>query len=163
MGVCHVPWRQGDSCPCGIHQNGDAESCGLGSLERRAGVALGSLGSSILCGCGTLIWLSLSAGRIVMDEDLERIAFVANLGTIPPLESVSIFISTSSELQTLPSGAVRVLLPAVCVPRVPQPSLHNASSLSSHLPQTYGPTGWVLGGTGAGRQHSSIPWGSPHW
>lgn len=75
-------------------------------------------------------------GRIVMDEDLERIAFVANLGTIPPLESVSIFISTSSELQTLPSGAVRVLLPAVCVPRVPQPSLHNASSLSSHLPQT---------------------------
>ncbi|XP_040507314.1 von Willebrand factor A domain-containing protein 5B1 isoform X3 [Gallus gallus] len=75
-------------------------------------------------------------GRIVMDEDLERIAFVANLGTIPPLESVSIFISTSSELQTLPSGAVRVLLPAVCVPMVPQPSLHNASSLSSHLPQT---------------------------
>ncbi|XP_072210219.1 von Willebrand factor A domain-containing protein 5B1 isoform X3 [Excalfactoria chinensis] len=74
--------------------------------------------------------------RIVMDEDLERIAFVANLGTIPPLESVSIFISTSSELQTLPSGAVRVLLPAVCVPRVPQPSLENASSLSSHLLRT---------------------------
>ncbi|XP_052547748.1 von Willebrand factor A domain-containing protein 5B1 isoform X1 [Tympanuchus pallidicinctus] len=72
-------------------------------------------------------------GRIVMDEDLERIAFVANLGMIPPLESVSIFISTSSELQTLPSGAVRVLLPAVCVPRVPQPSLENTSSLSSHL------------------------------
>uniref|UniRef100_A0A669QQJ0 von Willebrand factor A domain containing 5B1 n=1 Tax=Phasianus colchicus TaxID=9054 RepID=A0A669QQJ0_PHACC len=69
---------------------------------------------------------------IVMDEDLERIAFVANLGTIPPLESVSIFISTSSELQTLPSGAVRVLLPAVCVPRVPQPNLENTSSLSSH-------------------------------
>nr|XP_009940072.1 PREDICTED: von Willebrand factor A domain-containing protein 5B1 [Opisthocomus hoazin] len=60
------------------------------------------------------------SGRIMMDEDLERIVFVANLGLIPPLESVSIFISTSSELQTLPSGAVRVLLPAVCVPRVPQ-------------------------------------------
>ncbi|XP_021272919.1 von Willebrand factor A domain-containing protein 5B1 [Numida meleagris] len=75
-------------------------------------------------------------GRIAMDEDLERIAFVANLGTIPPLESVSIFISTSSELQTLPSGAVRVLLPAVCVPRVPQPSLQSASSLSSHLQRT---------------------------
>ncbi|XP_057264089.1 von Willebrand factor A domain-containing protein 5B1 [Pezoporus wallicus] len=71
------------------------------------------------------------SGGIVMDEDLERIAFVANLGTVPPLESVSIFISTSSELQTLPSGAVRVLLPAVCVPRVPQPSLDNASSFSS--------------------------------
>ncbi|XP_064326211.1 von Willebrand factor A domain-containing protein 5B1 [Phalacrocorax carbo] len=68
----------------------------------------------------------------MMDEDLERIVFVANLGMIPPLESVSIFISTSSELQTLPSGAVRVLLPAVCVPRVPQPSLENAGSFSSH-------------------------------
>ncbi|KAM6046311.1 von Willebrand factor A domain-containing protein 5B1 [Chlamydotis macqueenii] len=76
------------------------------------------------------------SGRIVMDEDLERIAFVANLGVIPPLESVSIFISTSSELQTLPSGAVRVLLPAVCVPRVPQPSLENASGLSSHQLRT---------------------------
>lgn len=74
----------------------------------------------------------------MMDEDLERIVFVANLGMIPPLESVSIFISTSSELQTLPSGAVRVLLPAVCVPRVPQPSLENASSLSSHQLQMYG-------------------------
>uniref|UniRef100_A0A8C8B4Z1 von Willebrand factor A domain containing 5B1 n=1 Tax=Otus sunia TaxID=257818 RepID=A0A8C8B4Z1_9STRI len=71
------------------------------------------------------------------NQDLERIAFVANLGTIPPLESISIFISTSSELQTLPSGAVRVLLPAVCVPRVPQPSLENASSLSSHQLRTY--------------------------
>ncbi|XP_019330285.1 PREDICTED: von Willebrand factor A domain-containing protein 5B1 [Aptenodytes forsteri] len=76
------------------------------------------------------------SGRIMMDEDLERIVFVANLGMIPPLESVSIFISTSSELQTLPSGAVRVLLPAVCVPRVPQPSLENASSLSSHQLRT---------------------------
>ncbi|XP_075376461.1 von Willebrand factor A domain-containing protein 5B1 [Mycteria americana] len=76
------------------------------------------------------------SGRIMMDEDLERIVFVANLGMIPPLESISIFISTSSELQTLPSGAVRVLLPAVCVPRVPQPSLENASSLSSHQLRT---------------------------
>lgn len=74
----------------------------------------------------------------MMDEDLERIVFVANLGMIPPLESVSIFISTSSELQTLPSGVVRVLLPAVCVPRVPQPSLENASSFSSHQLRTYG-------------------------
>ncbi|XP_074162141.1 von Willebrand factor A domain-containing protein 5B1 isoform X2 [Sminthopsis crassicaudata] len=66
-------------------------------------------------------------GRITLDEDLERIVFVANLGTICPLESVSIFISTSSELQTLPSGAVRVLLPAVCVPPVP----HTNNSISA--------------------------------
>ncbi|XP_074831844.1 von Willebrand factor A domain-containing protein 5B1 [Carettochelys insculpta] len=60
------------------------------------------------------------SGRIGLDEDLERIVFVVNLGVIPPLESVSVFISTSSELQTLPSGAVRVLLPATCIPKVPQ-------------------------------------------
>uniref|UniRef100_A0A8C3JZB0 von Willebrand factor A domain containing 5B1 n=1 Tax=Calidris pygmaea TaxID=425635 RepID=A0A8C3JZB0_9CHAR len=86
---------------------------------------------------------TVASGQIMMDEDLERIVFVANLGMIPPLESVSIFISTSSELQTLPSGAVRVLLPAVCVPRVPQASLENTSSLSSHQLRTYEkPWGW---------------------
>lgn len=53
-----------------------------------------------------------------MDEDLERILFVVNLGTIAPMENVTIFISTSSELPTLPSGAVRVLLPAICAPTV---------------------------------------------
>lgn len=84
-----------------------------------------------------LAWSNLYAGRIMMDEDLERIVFVASLGMIPPLESVSIFISTSSELQTLPSGVVRVLLPAVCVPRVPQPSLEGASSFSSHQLRSY--------------------------
>nr|XP_009680936.1 PREDICTED: von Willebrand factor A domain-containing protein 5B1 [Struthio camelus australis] len=72
------------------------------------------------------------SGRITLDEDLERIVFVANLGMIPPLQNVSIFIGTSSELQTLPSGAVRVLLPAVCVPRVPQTGLESVSSFSGH-------------------------------
>ncbi|XP_063798225.1 von Willebrand factor A domain-containing protein 5B1 [Pseudophryne corroboree] len=57
-------------------------------------------------------------GRILLDEDLERIIFVANLGTVPAQESISVLISTSSELPTLSSGAVRVLLPPVCVPRV---------------------------------------------
>uniref|UniRef100_A0A8C5QBS1 von Willebrand factor A domain containing 5B1 n=1 Tax=Leptobrachium leishanense TaxID=445787 RepID=A0A8C5QBS1_9ANUR len=57
-------------------------------------------------------------GRILLDEDLERIIFVANLGVVPAQESVSVLISTSSELPTLSSGAVRVLLPPMCVPRV---------------------------------------------
>ncbi|KAM5126716.1 von Willebrand factor A domain-containing protein 5B1 [Mantella aurantiaca] len=57
-------------------------------------------------------------GRILLDEDLERIIFVANLGVVPSQESVSVLISTSSELPTLSSGAVRVLVPPVCVPRV---------------------------------------------
>lgn len=59
-------------------------------------------------------------GKVALDEDLERILFVVNLGTIAPMENVTIFVSTSSELLTLPSGAVRVLLPAVCAPTVPQ-------------------------------------------
>ncbi|XP_020828842.1 von Willebrand factor A domain-containing protein 5B1 isoform X1 [Phascolarctos cinereus] len=70
-------------------------------------------------------------GKITLDEDLERTVFVANLGMIGPLESVSIFISTSSELQTLPSGAVRVLLPTVCVPPVP----HSDNSISGQQPR----------------------------
>ncbi|XP_053865303.1 von Willebrand factor A domain-containing protein 5B1 [Malaclemys terrapin pileata] len=83
--------------------------------------------------CGSLpnVRAQDGSGRIVLDEDLERIAFVANLGVIPALESVSVFISTSSELQTLPSGAVRVLLPAVCVPKVPQCGVES-TSLSGH-------------------------------
>ncbi|KAM5162828.1 von Willebrand factor A domain-containing protein 5B1 [Callospermophilus lateralis] len=63
---------------------------------------------------------SCTPGKVALDEDLERILFVVNLGTIAPLENITIFISTSSELPTLPSGAVRVLLPAVCTPTVPQ-------------------------------------------
>uniref|UniRef100_A0A2K6G8D2 von Willebrand factor A domain containing 5B1 n=1 Tax=Propithecus coquereli TaxID=379532 RepID=A0A2K6G8D2_PROCO len=63
---------------------------------------------------------SCTPGKVALDEDLERILFVVNLGTIAPMENVAVFISTSSELPTLPSGAVRVLLPAVCAPTVPQ-------------------------------------------
>nr|XP_060482302.1 von Willebrand factor A domain-containing protein 5B1 [Panthera onca] len=63
---------------------------------------------------------SCPPGKVALDEDLERVLFVVNLGTIVPMENVTIFVSTSSELPTLPSGAVRVLLPAVCAPTVPQ-------------------------------------------
>ncbi|XP_068097859.1 von Willebrand factor A domain-containing protein 5B1 isoform X2 [Hyperolius riggenbachi] len=65
-------------------------------------------------------------GRILLDEDLERIIFVANLGVVPSQESVSVLISTSSELPTLSSGAVRVLVPPICVPRVSQGTSESA-------------------------------------
>ncbi|XP_073457641.1 von Willebrand factor A domain-containing protein 5B1 [Aquarana catesbeiana] len=65
-------------------------------------------------------------GRILLDEDLERIIFVANLGVVPAQESVSVLISTSSELPTLSSGAVRVLVPPICVPRVTQSTSDSA-------------------------------------
>nr|APD70903.1 von Willebrand factor A domain-containing protein 5B1 [Crotalus atrox] len=69
---------------------------------------------------------------IILDEDLERIAFVANVGIVPSQVDVSICISTSSELQTLPTGAVRVLLPAVCAPRVPQKATDLTTGFSGH-------------------------------
>ncbi|XP_073759354.1 von Willebrand factor A domain-containing protein 5B1 isoform X4 [Callorhinus ursinus] len=82
---------------------------------------------------------SCTPGKVALDEDLERILFVVNLGTIAPMENVTIFVSTSSELPTLPSGAVRVLLPAVCAPTVPQfctesigPSTQQAQSKDKH-------------------------------
>ncbi|XP_053545827.1 von Willebrand factor A domain-containing protein 5B1 [Bombina bombina] len=72
-------------------------------------------------------------GRILLDEDLERIIFVANLGVVPAQESVSVLISTSSELPTLSSGAVRVLLPPVCVPRVSHGTSENSLTSVSPL------------------------------
>uniref|UniRef100_A0A8D3BDS8 von Willebrand factor A domain containing 5B1 n=1 Tax=Scophthalmus maximus TaxID=52904 RepID=A0A8D3BDS8_SCOMX len=58
------------------------------------------------------------AGHIVLDEDLERTVLVVNLGIIPPMETVHILVSTSSELSTLPSGGIRVSSPPACTPRV---------------------------------------------
>ncbi|XP_030625649.1 von Willebrand factor A domain-containing protein 5B1 [Chanos chanos] len=58
------------------------------------------------------------SGHIVLDEDLERTVLVVNLGVIPPLETVNILVSTSSELPTLPNGGIRVMSPPVCSPRV---------------------------------------------
>ncbi|MGH0131975.1 UNVERIFIED_CONTAM: hypothetical protein FKN15_048064 [Acipenser sinensis] len=60
------------------------------------------------------------SGHIVLDEDLERTVLVVNLGVILPLETVTVLVSTSSELNTLPNGAIKVVFPAVCTPQVQQ-------------------------------------------
>ncbi|XP_059384293.1 von Willebrand factor A domain-containing protein 5B1 [Carassius carassius] len=57
-------------------------------------------------------------GHIVLDEDQERTVLVVSLGVIPPLETINILVSTSSELTTLPNGGIRVSSPPVCSPRV---------------------------------------------
>ncbi|GAA6094076.1 von Willebrand factor A domain-containing protein 5B1 [Tachysurus ichikawai] len=57
-------------------------------------------------------------GHVVLDEDLERMVLVVNLGVIPSLESVNVLVSTSYELSTLPNGGIRVTSPTVCTPRV---------------------------------------------
>ncbi|XP_069771396.1 von Willebrand factor A domain-containing protein 5B1 [Narcine bancroftii] len=55
-------------------------------------------------------------GHLVLDEDLERTIFVVSLGPIAPLESVTVLLSTCLELQTLPNGTIRLVLPSVYVP-----------------------------------------------
>ncbi|XP_047433199.1 von Willebrand factor A domain-containing protein 5B1 isoform X2 [Mugil cephalus] len=74
-------------------------------------------------------------GHIVMDEDFERTVLVVNLGVIPPMETVHILVSTSSELSTLPSGGIRVSSPPVCTPRV-QRTINEEQGLSPNFSRT---------------------------
>ncbi|XP_029013120.1 von Willebrand factor A domain-containing protein 5B1 isoform X2 [Betta splendens] len=75
------------------------------------------------------------SGHIVMDEDLERTVLVVNLGIIPPMETVHILVSTSSELPTLPNGGIRVSSPSVCTPRV-QRTINEEQGLSPNFSRT---------------------------
>lgn len=70
-----------------------------------------------------------------MDEDLERTVLVVNLGVIPPMETVHILVSTSSELSTLPSGGISVSSPPVCTPRV-QRSINEEQGLPANFSRT---------------------------
>ncbi|KAM9855899.1 von Willebrand factor A domain-containing protein 5B1 [Aulostomus maculatus] len=76
--------------------------------------------------------LQSGIGHVVMDEDLERTVLVVNLGIIPPMETVHILVSTSSELSTLPSGGIKVSSPPVCTPRV-QRSINEEQGLSPNF------------------------------
>ncbi|XP_029689047.1 von Willebrand factor A domain-containing protein 5B1 isoform X2 [Takifugu rubripes] len=74
-------------------------------------------------------------GHIVMDEDLERTVLVVNLGIIPPMETVHVLVSTSSELCTLPSGGISVCSPPACTPRV-QRTINEEQGLSPNFSRT---------------------------
>ncbi|XP_047187133.1 von Willebrand factor A domain-containing protein 5B1 [Scophthalmus maximus] len=76
--------------------------------------------------------LQSGSGHIVLDEDLERTVLVVNLGIIPPMETVHILVSTSSELSTLPSGGIRVSSPPACTPRV-QRTINEEQGLSPNF------------------------------
>lgn len=75
------------------------------------------------------------AGHIVMDEDLERMVLVVNLGIIPSMETVHVLVSTSSELCTLPSGGISVSSPPACTPRV-QRTINEEQGLSPNFSRT---------------------------
>ncbi|XP_043984098.1 von Willebrand factor A domain-containing protein 5B1 [Gambusia affinis] len=76
-----------------------------------------------------------ATGNILVDEDFERTVLVVNLGIIPPMETVHILVSTSSELTTLPSGGIRVSSPPVCTPRV-QRTINEEQGLSPNFSRT---------------------------
>uniref|UniRef100_A0A3B5ASH5 von Willebrand factor A domain containing 5B1 n=1 Tax=Stegastes partitus TaxID=144197 RepID=A0A3B5ASH5_9TELE len=88
--------------------------------------------------------LQSGSGHIVMDEDFERKVLVVYLGIIPPMETVHILVSTSSELSTLPSGGIKVSSPPVCTPRVQRTinEEHNYAS-SPHDPTPNSPQLWL--------------------
>ncbi|XP_048417500.1 von Willebrand factor A domain-containing protein 5B1 isoform X1 [Stegostoma tigrinum] len=71
--------------------------------------------------------------HFVLDEDFERTLFTVNFGIIPPLETVTVLINTSLELQTLPNGTVRLLLPSLYVPRVTSSRTDEQSSTENEL------------------------------
>ncbi|KAL1020666.1 hypothetical protein UPYG_G00003080 [Umbra pygmaea] len=84
--------------------------------------------------CGTTAngALQSGSGHILLDEDLERTVLVVNLGIIPPLETVHVLVSTSSELPTQPNGGIRVTSPTVCTPRV-QRTINEEQGLSPNF------------------------------
>nr|XP_040049844.1 von Willebrand factor A domain-containing protein 5B1 [Gasterosteus aculeatus aculeatus] len=79
--------------------------------------------------------LQSGSGHILIDEDLERTVLVVNLGIIPPMETVHILVSTSSELSTLPNGGIMVSSPPVCTPRV-QRTINEEQGLSPNFSRT---------------------------
>ncbi|KAM6982063.1 von Willebrand factor A domain-containing protein 5B1 [Tautogolabrus adspersus] len=79
--------------------------------------------------------LQSGSAHIVMDEDLERTVLVVNLGIIPPMETVHVLVSTSSELSTLPNGGIKVSSPPVCTPRV-QRTINEEQGLSPNFSRT---------------------------
>ncbi|XP_062987919.1 von Willebrand factor A domain-containing protein 5B2 [Elgaria multicarinata webbii] len=60
--------------------------------------------------------LRCTNGHLVLDEDLARSTFVISTGPIGPSETLTVNFSSSQELATLPSGALRVLFPSVLTP-----------------------------------------------
>ncbi|XP_074768148.1 von Willebrand factor A domain-containing protein 5B2 [Athene noctua] len=94
-----------------------------------------------------------AAGHLVLDEDVERSTFIIVTGTLCPAESLAVTLSTAQELATLPDGALRLLLPPILTPRIPEvPESEPASLCDDRLALC--PTS-CFGGPGARSQPSS--------
>ncbi|XP_017665984.1 PREDICTED: von Willebrand factor A domain-containing protein 5B2 [Lepidothrix coronata] len=87
-----------------------------------------------------------ASGHVVLDEDAERSTFIIGTGTLCPLESLAVTLSTAQELPTLPDGALRLLLPPILTPRVPADPESEPASLCDDSPTS------CFGGPGARSQ-----------
>ncbi|KAJ6653849.1 hypothetical protein lerEdw1_008646 [Lerista edwardsae] len=70
------------------------------------------------CGSSLNQPLRCTSGHLVLDEDLARSTFVISTGFVGPSETLTVILSSSQELATLPNGALRVLFPSVLTPFV---------------------------------------------
>ncbi|KAK2530920.1 Vwa5b2 [Columba livia] len=75
-----------------------------------------------------------ASGHLVLDEDTERSTFIIITGTLCPLETLDVTLSTAQELPTLPDGALRLHLPPVLVPRIPAVPESEPASLCDDSP-----------------------------
>ncbi|KAM8954082.1 von Willebrand factor A domain-containing protein 5B2 [Pelodytes ibericus] len=60
-------------------------------------------------------------GHLVLDPDTAHNLFALSVGIVPALAVLNVSLKTSRELQTLPSGAVRVILNSTLTPLAPEP------------------------------------------
>ncbi|XP_042656950.1 von Willebrand factor A domain-containing protein 5B2 isoform X2 [Tyto alba] len=89
-----------------------------------------------------------AGGHIVLDEDTEHSTFIIVTGALCPAESLAVTLSTAQELATLPDGALRLLLPPILTPRVPDVPESEPASLCDDSPTS------CFGGPGARSQPS---------
>uniref|UniRef100_A0A663MVG7 von Willebrand factor A domain containing 5B2 n=1 Tax=Athene cunicularia TaxID=194338 RepID=A0A663MVG7_ATHCN len=102
-----------------------------------------------------------AAGHLVLDEDVERSTFIIVTGTLCPAESLAVTLSTAQELATLPDGALRLLLPPILTPRIPEvPESEPASLCDDRLsPPSRG--GMLMLGEWGGEQDMDVFRGQP--
>ncbi|XP_069753313.1 von Willebrand factor A domain-containing protein 5B1 isoform X2 [Narcine bancroftii] len=62
--------------------------------------------------------LQCNNGHLILDEDMDRMTFIVSTGLIGSRQTITIFLSTTLELQTQQNGAMHVLFPLVFMPLV---------------------------------------------
>uniref|UniRef100_UPI00398E781E von Willebrand factor A domain-containing protein 5B1 n=1 Tax=Pristiophorus japonicus TaxID=55135 RepID=UPI00398E781E len=62
--------------------------------------------------------LQCNNGHLILDEDMDRTTFIVSTGLIGSLETMTIFLSTTLELQTQQNGTVQVFFSSVFMPLV---------------------------------------------